>query len=159
METKMSPLKELVYLLTGGLLEEDELTERVNAIEHAQEDPDLAWVSSPEQATEVALYGQLSEFIAESDKIDELHEQIADFFEPPLPDFPYQTHQKMLPAEYYQWLDGHLAEREKADGGYGLLVLDIGIDDNVRALVVLRRDIDRVLELAEQLSIIISLPN
>jgi len=145
-------ISELVVLLTGGDLDEDEVQEFTAYIEGAAENPEFDWIEDPQDALLWGLFDQLDEFIATSDKIDELHEQLSDLFADPLEPFPYEQYQEenWHSGHYFAWLDAQLAKRSPERGGYELLVMDNGFDDNMRAIVVNRPDVARVLELAGQ---------
>lgn len=149
-------LKELVDLLTCRELDPDELASLVATIEGAADDPDLDWMDdpSPEELIQNALVFKLVNHLAVGDKIDEVHEQISDFFAEPLADFPRHANGRWyLPDEYFAWLDPLLAERGKDGGGYQLFLLDDSFSDQLNALLVWRKDAARVLELARELAL------
>lgn len=149
-------IRELVDLLTCRELEPEELQSLVAEIDGAAEDPDLAWIEdpSPEELIQNALVFKLMDHIAVGDKIDEVHEQISDFFAEPLPDFPHRADGRgFLPDEYFAWLDPLLAERGVDGGGYELLLLEDTFSDNLHALLVWRKDTARVLEIATELAL------
>ncbi|MGN7918024.1 MULTISPECIES: hypothetical protein [Lysobacter] len=149
-------LRELVDLLTCRELEPEELQSLVAAIDGAAEDPDLDWIvdPSPEELMQNALVFKLMDHIAVGDKIDEVHEQISDFFAEPLADFPRHADGRwFLPDEYFAWLDPLLAERGVDGGGYELMLLEDTFSENLHALLVWRKDSARVLELATELAL------
>ncbi|MGO1072167.1 hypothetical protein [Lysobacter sp. CA199] len=149
-------LKELVDLLTCRELGPEELASLVAVIEGAADDPDLDWMEdpSPEELIQNALVFKLVDHLAVGDKVDEVHEQISDFFAEPLADFPrHENGRWYLPDEYFAWLDPLLAERGKDGGGYRLLLLDDSFSDQLNALLVWRKDTARVLELAGELAL------
>ena len=55
--------------------------------------------------------------------------------------------------DYYDWLDKELAQRAVEEGGYEAVLLDTGADDNMSVFIVYRRDTDRVLALARDLTL------
>ncbi|MBT2745108.1 MULTISPECIES: hypothetical protein [unclassified Lysobacter] len=150
-------LRELVDRLTFRELESEEVDSLVASIEGAGNDPDFDWMEdpSPEEVRQTALVFRLMQHFAVGDKIDEVHEQISDWFDPPLPDFPQgENGSKWLVSEYFAWLDPLLAERED-NGGYETLVIDDRISDNLNVIMVWRADTPRILELATQLALVI----
>jgi len=149
-------LKELIDLLTCRELDPEELASLVATIEGAADDPDLDWMDdpSPEELIQNAIVFKLVDHLAVGDKIDEVHEQISDFFAEPLADFPRHANGRWyLPDEYFAWLDPLLAERGKDGGGYQLFLLDDSFSDQLNALLVWRKDAARVLELARELAL------
>lgn len=151
-------LKELVDLLTCRELDPKEVATLVAEIDGAAEDPDLEWMgdASPEELMQTALVFKLMEYIAVGDKVDELHEQINDFFGVPLGDYPrHADGREFLPEEYFAWLDPILAQRGKDGSGYELLLLDDSFSDELNAIVVRRPDTARVLEIAKKLELAI----
>ena len=148
-------LKELVDLLTCRELDPEELASLTAAIENAGDDPDLDWLDdpSPEELIQNAIVFKLVNHLAVGDKVDEVHQQISDFFAEPLADFPRHANGRgYLPDDYFAWLDPLLAERGKHGGGYRLLLLDDSFSDQLNALLVWRKDTARVLELASELA-------
>lgn len=151
-------LKELVDLLTCRELESEELESRVAAIEGAADDPHLHWVEdrAPERLTQSAIISHLSDFIAYSSKIDEVHEQISDFFADPLPDYPlHEDGRRFQPDEYFVWLDRQFVQLIGQKGGYELLLLRQNHTDYLHAMTVLRPDTARILQLAAESGLII----
>lgn len=149
-------LKELIDLLTCRELDPEELASLTASIENAGDDPDLDWMDdpSPEELIQNAIVFKLVNHLAVGDKIDEVHEQISDFFAEPLADFPrYANGRGYLPDDYFAWLDPLLAARGQDGGGYRLLVLDDSFSDQLNALLVWRKDTARVLQLAEELGL------
>lgn len=55
--------------------------------------------------------------------------------------------------KYAAWLDVELAGRGTEKGGYGFVVFDTRADDNMSVFVVERNDIDRIIELADDLDL------
>lgn len=144
-------LRELIALLSGGEADEAELERLTAAVENAESDPDLEFMRELDADEAwyraVALLFALGDHIASSDKIDELHEHISDQFAEPLPEFPSDFWGEPV-EHYFEWLDAALAARGREHGGYRLLMLDAGLDDNMAAFVVRRPDVARILELA-----------
>jgi hypothetical protein len=138
-------LTELVDLLVGHDMEAAELADAVDLIQGAAKDPDYAWAE--ERAPLAALLGELSPWMAVADKLDELHEQLSDLFAEPLPPFP----EGEGALGYFDWLNPQLTRRKPEQGGYALMLVDSGFDDNLQALVVFLRDVPRILELANEL--------
>ncbi|QQP98667.1 hypothetical protein [Lysobacter enzymogenes] len=151
-------LKELVDLLTCRELDAEELASLTAAIENAGDDPDLDWLDdpSPEELIQNAIVFKLVNHLAVGDKVDEVHQQISDFFAEPLADFPrYANGRRYSPDDYFVWLDPLLAERGQHGGGYRLLLLDDSFSEQLNALLVWRKDTARVLELAGELGLAI----
>jgi len=148
-------LVELIGLLTCGEVEQDEIEATAAAVLEAQEDPEFDWVhdmgASDEQFMQIALMFELSSFFAESDKLDEFHEQVSEFFKNPLPPFPYPANQADFPpSAYFTWLDELLAARTPA---FTLMLMESGVDDMLHGILVHRATSDRVLALANELGI------
>lgn len=151
-------LKELVDLLTCRELDADELASTVAAIEGAADDPDLDWMDDPsaEELMQTAIVFNLHDFTAVGDKIDEVHELIGEFFADPLPDYPlHEDGRHFLPDEYFVWLDQRLLQRAGEQGGYELLLLGQHYSEDLHAILVLRADTARILELARGLALVI----
>ena len=151
---------ELIDLLSDHMLEpheRDEIAERVAA---APDDPEYEWTRTYADATVACaseLRSALDEFAATSDKIDEVHEQIQEMFDD-FPDFPYEAvgagwGDGVDGDKYGAWLDAELAARGTEKGGYGFVVFDTTVDDNMSVFVVDRNDIDRIIELASELDL------
>ncbi len=153
-------LEELLQLLSCHELSAEELADAAAFVRQAPEDPELEWLDDIDSKMTFAIFDKLSEFIAVSDKIDELHEQLIEMFADPLPQFPHE-HPKICKNTdaYFQWLDTLLANRAPAEGGYELVSINTGIDDNLSVLVVYRRDTQRILDIAQSLSVRISRMN
>ncbi|KGF81482.1 hypothetical protein IA69_12580 [Massilia sp. JS1662] len=151
---------ELIDLLSDQMLEpheRDEIAERVAAAPH---DPEYEWTQTYADATVACaseLRSALDEFAATSDKIDEVHEQIQEMFDD-FPDFPYEAVRSgwgdvVDGDKYGAWLDAELAGRGTEKGGYGFVVFDTRVDDNMSVFVVDRNDIDRIIQLAGELDL------
>lgn len=152
-------LSELLTKLTCGDLEGEELDEAVTAITDAPSAPRDEWIDSDAQACTVAILLHLAGYMASSDKLDELHEQIRDMFDE-FPDFPYEMLEdsggSALP--YFEWLDTELAQRAVEDGGYELIQIDGNGSDEMDALVVYRRDTDDIIQAAALMGVTIRRP-
>ena len=152
-------LSELLTKLTCGDLEGDELDEAVTAITDAPSAPRDEWIDSDAQAYAVAILSHLADYIASSDKLDELHEQIQDMFDE-FPDFPYELLKEsggsVLP--YFEWLDTELAQRAVEEGGYDLIQIDGNGSDEMDALLVYRRDTNDIIQAAALMGVTIRQP-
>ena len=152
-------LSELLTKLTCGDLEGEELDEAVTAITAAPAAPRDEWIDSDAQAYTVAILLQLAGYMASSDKLDELHEQIQDMFDE-FPDFPYEMLEdsggSALP--YFEWLDTELAQRAVDEGGYELIQIDGNGTDEMDALVVYRRDTNDIIQAAALMGVTIGRP-
>lgn len=152
-------LSELLTLMTCGDLEGEELDDAVAAVSAAPSSPQEEWVNSDGEAYALEIIDQLGAYIASSDKIDELHEQIQDMFDD-FPDFPYELLQQdgrgVLP--YYEWLDRELAQRAVDEGGYDLIQIEGSGTDNMDALIVYRRDTDKIIQGAALMGVTIARP-
>ncbi|TDY35965.1 hypothetical protein [Janthinobacterium sp. 75] len=152
-------LSELLTKLTCGDLEGKELDEAVTAITDAPSAPRDEWIDSDAQAYAVAILSHLVDYIASSDKLDELHEQIQDMFDE-FPDFPYELLKEsggsVLP--YFEWLDTELAQRAVEEGGYDLIQIDGNGSDEMDALLVYRRDTNDIIQAAALMGVTIGRP-
>jgi hypothetical protein len=154
---------DLIELLTCGSLdaiEQDEIEQRVA---NAPSNPEYEWTTDEAQAMSIELVFSLSDYVACGDKLDEVHEQLQELLEKPPPDFPYQLGSSIagkFPSslEYFTWLDLELSQIVTNQGSYDLVQLDTMVDDNMNLLVVYRRDIDRIIEIATKLQLRISRP-
>ncbi|OEZ50550.1 hypothetical protein JAB1_16650 [Janthinobacterium sp. MP5059B] len=152
-------LSELLTKLTCGDLEGEELDAAVAAITDAPSAPRDEWIDSDAQAYAVAILWHLGGYMASSDKLDELHEQIQDMFDA-FPDFPYEllkdSDGSALP--YFEWLDKELAQRAVEEGGYDLIQIDGNGSDEMDALVVYRRDTNDIIQAAALMGVTIGRP-
>lgn len=146
----MKPLQELLPLLSRGSLRGAAIARR---IEQAAEGPDFEWAEDPAQALTLALCDALAGQLVETDKLDDLHQQLNAALDGGLPPFPQKRYvaAKRSRFAYFEWLDEQLAERDLA-----LMSLEPGIDDKDRVLLVQRTAIDRIGELASTLDLLIS---
>jgi len=145
-------VEELLILLTCHDLEAQELVLAAQAIAAAREAAD-----SPTDATRqtsFAFYEQLTEFVVEGAGLRELHASLDDLFADALPS-PPATLQGDLGqlAAYAAWLDPIVKARAPDRGGYRLLELDLGLNDQLRVLVVYRLDVERIVELAARIDL------
>ncbi|MDR2220463.1 MAG: hypothetical protein LBE24_07795 [Methylobacillus sp.] len=142
----MDNLSELIYLLSNRDLDKNEAISIADAARATVDSGEFDWIDDDERQLMFSVEDQLSDWFAVSDKIDELHEQLYDWFsDPPLLPFPHD----LDPLAYFDWLDNLLAKRPK--GNYELLRLDNGVDDNIHAVLVRRADTPRILELCKTL--------
>ncbi len=144
-------LAELLTLLTRNRLEDDAVQKVLEVFQVAQHDPEryvrdyddsAEWMLEylPEDVPRFAVWRELLEFIALSDKVDELHEQIQDLSPVPLPDYPYD--QLEYASDYFEWLDKLLVAH-----GYELISFGDSYGDDLSTLLVNRTDTARILEL------------
>ncbi len=141
-------LTELIALLTCQELDPAGVRDIERAVAAAPDEPALSWAGDAPLAKAVALVRELGDYLAVSDQIATLHEQIAELFADPLPPLKPGS---AAPA-YFGWLERELAKRGRQHGGYAPLLLDPYADDQMYVAVVYRRDADRVMELAAALA-------
>jgi hypothetical protein len=157
MTQHMDEIEELLDLLTSHDLSTEELSNAAEYVKNSPEDPELEWAGDLKSVRTFAICNTLSDFVATSDKIDELHEQIEAFFSNPLPPFPYDDQEIQHSCfAYFRWLDNILAQRAPEKGGYELLSVNPELDDNLYVVVVDRCDTKRIIELANSLDLNIS---
>ncbi|MFZ2269573.1 MAG: hypothetical protein WAV95_18510 [Azonexus sp.] len=150
----MDEISTLLDLLTSRSLDTEELDEAAAYVRNSPEDPELEWAGDSRSIMTFAICNTLSDFVATSDKIDELHEQIEAFFSNPIPPFPADDPEVQKSSfAYFRWLDSILAQRAPEKGGYELLSVNPGLDDNLYVVVVDRCDTERILELANALDL------
>jgi hypothetical protein len=115
-------------------------------------DPDV--LTSLLRTTAVVDWLDDEGLLVKSDKTDEFHDRISDLFDDPLPPFAswWDNSTERTDTDYYAWLDRLVSELGE-DGGYELLRLDPGRDDNQHAIAVERSNTDRILSLGRGLSI------
>jgi hypothetical protein len=119
-----------------------------------QHDPDV--LTSLLRTSAVVDWLDDEGLLVKSDKTDEFHEQICDLFDDALPPFAtwWDNSTDRTSTDYYAWLDRLVSELgDKEHGGYELLCLDPGQDDNQHAIAVERNDTDRILFLGRGLNI------
>ncbi|MFK3739096.1 DUF6630 family protein [Massilia sp. TN1-12] len=151
---------ELIDLLSCHLLDPHEREEMARQVANAPHDTEYNWAGDfQEIAIAAALADQLADFVAWADNIESTHEQIQDMFDRDFPDFPKElTGEEHGVALYFAWLDKELSKMAVEEGGYDVVELDTGADDNLRLLVVFRKDVARILELATALNLGIHRP-
>jgi hypothetical protein len=98
--------------------------------------------------------------VAKSDKLDEFHDRICDLFADELPPFStwWDNALDRTNTDYYAWLDELIAKLgDKEHGGYELLSIDPGRDDNQYAIVVDRHNTAKIIQLGRGLDMRIDL--
>jgi hypothetical protein len=115
-------------------------------------DPDV--LTSLLRTTAVVDWLDDEGLLVKSDRTDEFHDRIGDLFDDALPPFStwWDNSADRTDTDYYAWLDRLVSELGE-DGGYELLRLDPGRDDNQHAISVDRSNTDRILSLGRGLSI------
>lgn len=152
-------LKELLVLMSRKQLSSAEATKAGSEALAASHGGSVAQASEGGALTE-AVFNQLGDYLAEGEKVDELHAQLQDVSPEPLPDFPYDdTTVSQSAKTYYTWVSNQLAHMNPSDGGYTLVSIDPGDDDSDHVVIVRRRDVPRILQLAHQLSLRVSEEN
>lgn len=146
----MDALEELIDLLTFRQLDAEGVAKRTQEVRGAMDDPDLDWIDDPLDRLQFGVRAHLHEWIAASDRIDELHEQISADFAEPLPPFPERYRARGSTYDYFRWVDGVLAELEPA---CDMLLWDSRYDEDWFVFVVYRADTARILDLTRQLGL------
>ncbi|NHQ85588.1 hypothetical protein HA050_05580 [Iodobacter sp. HSC-16F04] len=147
-------IQELLRLLSCNEFSANEIIEAAQYVENAPDNPELEWAGSAASAMTFAIYDKLYSWTVEGDKIDEIHEQLEDMFSDPLPAFPYDDIEIQNNSfAYFRWINCVLAGYAIKEGGYELLSIDPGTDDQLRLLIVYKKDTSRILELAQALSL------
>lgn len=150
----MDEISTLLDLLTSHSLDAEELDEAAAYVRNSPADPELEWAGDSRRIMTFAICDTLSDFVAMSDKIDELHEQIEAFFSNPIPPFPADDAEVQKSSfAYFRWLDKILAQMAPAKGGYELLSVNPCLNDSLFVVVVDRCDTERILELANALDL------
>ncbi|MFD2287008.1 hypothetical protein GJU39_09660 [Pedobacter petrophilus] len=153
----MEVRKTIELILDGHTLENKEAI--ISNCEHAFTNPvdyvknnDLEWLleDMPGAIMNVAVPMELYEFIFSGDKIDEIHEQIADMYED-FPDFPYD--QNLNAKEYFTWLNEHLIAYDEE-----ILLIGDSLSDNLDLISVLKANVDQILELSKAINLICKQP-
>jgi len=148
---------ELLRLLACDDLEPGEPEALTQQILAAPDDPEYEWAQGDAAiAMACELQYAMGEFAATSDKIDEAHEQIQDMFDDDFPAFPHEKfdHAHRIDGDiYFTWLNEELAQHAVEEGGYAAVLFDTGADDRFTIFVVYRKDVARILELAEALGL------
>jgi len=142
--------QELLILLSGGDLSEDEAAEKSATVEAGNSDPEYEWLVGydPEEIVQIVIEFELIDYFLVGDKIDELHELISAEFADPLPPFPYDKVD--LTTDYFRWLDAEFASYPTP---WEALLWHNFIDDNLHVVVVRRSDTERILYLAETMGL------
>jgi hypothetical protein len=152
----MDRIKELVTLLLADFELENE-EEIIANLTLAKENPteylkenDAEWLEefAPEDALQFAITNEIYDFIIVGDKIDEIHELIVDEFEGDFPEYPYEL--KLNTQEYLEWVS------KQVDENYpDLELIEFGdsFGDSIQLLLVLKKDVARIKELASEFNI------
>ena len=152
----MDRIKELITLLLADFELENE-EEIIANLTLAKENPteylkenDAEWLEefAPEDALQFAITNEIYDFIIVGDKIDEIHELIVDEFEGDFPEYPYEL--KLNTQEYLEWVS------KQVDENYpDLELIEFGdsFGDSIQLLLVLKKDVARIKELASGFNI------
>ena len=152
----MEKTKELIKLLLADfeLENEDEIIANLtlakeNPTEYLKEN-DAEWLEefAPEDALQFAIINEIYDFIIVGDKIDEIHEMFVDEFEGDFPEYPYEL--KLNTQEYLEWVSKQLDENYP-----DLELIEFGdsFSDSIQLLLVLKKDVTRIKELASEFDI------
>lgn len=149
-------LKELLQLMTRKQLSAEEAAKAAMEALASSHGGSAADGGEGAALTE-SVFNQLGDFLAEGEKVDELHAQLQDISPEPLPDFPYDDKSvNQSAASYYGWVSNLLAHMNPNEGGYALVSIDPGEDSSDHVVIARRRDVPRILQLAHQLSLKVS---
>ncbi len=161
-EGRAALLTQLIQHLSCGDLDAHEVEAIVGVCLEAGANPsevlaehygaDAAQVAryDPQGVTAFVIFIELEDYFAISDTVDELHEQIMAAFETPmLPDFPYENDFETL-GDYFAWLDGQLSIHHPR---YQLIQFGQSYTHDFQVILVYRADVERVLELCQQLGV------
>lgn len=146
-----SELIELVDLLTCRDLDTEEIDTLATSIVASTQDLDLHWLPNVQDRITWAVSLALGDYIARGDKVDELLEEIEDFFEEPFD--PGIAEMADDSVELLTALRTELAVRGQDHGGYDIVFLDDMASDNLNVIVVPRSDVARITALARFLSV------
>lgn len=152
----MDKIKELITLLLADFELENE-EEIITNLTLAKENPteylkenDAEWLEefAPEDALQFAITNEIYDFIIVGDKIDEIHELIVDEFEGDFPEYPYDL--KLNTQEYLEWVSKEIDETYP-----DLELIEFGnsFGDSIQLLLVLKKDVARIKELASEFNI------
>jgi len=152
----MDKIKELINLLLADFELENEEEIFAN-LTLAQENPkeylkenDAEWLEefAPEDALQFAITNEIYDFILVGDKIDEIHELIVEEFEGDFPEYPYEL--KLNTQEYLEWVSKQIDENYP-----DLELIEFGdsFGDSIQLLLVLKKDVARIKELASEFNI------
>jgi len=146
--TEQASLTELLRMLSRHALSGAALTRAVEHLQRAGCDPELGELGGSAAFMTFALASELIEQMASSECLPQLHAQLSDLLTQPLPPMPAA---ESAPHGYFAWLDEQLAQRQREWGGLAALGLELGVDARLRLLLVYRRDVPRILRLAQRL--------
>jgi hypothetical protein len=159
-------LTKFFRLTIGSEMSQIEIDEALEYVASASTNPEYGYLLEQQHHPDVlksllrttAVVDWLDDegLLVKSDKIDEFHDRVSDLFDDALPPFStwWDNSADRTHTDYYAWLDQIVSELgDKAHGGYELLSLDPGRDDNQHAIAVERSDTDRILLLGRGLSI------
>lgn len=152
----MDRIKELITLLLADFELENE-EEIIANLTLAKENPteylkenDAEWLEefAPEDTLQFAITNEIYDFIIVGDKIDEIHELIVDEFEGDFPEYPYEL--KLNTQEYLEWVSNQIDENYP-----DLELIEFGdsFGDSIQLLLVLKKDVARIKELASEFNI------
>lgn len=144
--TEQASLSDLLRMLSRHALSGAALTRAVEHLQRAGCDPELGELGGSAAFMTFALASELIEKMASSECLPQLHAQLSDLLPQPLPQMPASG---AAPHGYFAWLDEQLSERHREWGGLAALALELGLDRRVRLLLVYRRDVPRILRLAQ----------
>ena len=152
----MDKIKELIMLLLADFElenEEEILANLTLAIENPKEylkENDAEWLEefAPDDALQFAITNEIYDFIIVGDKIDEIHELIVEEFEGDFPEYPYEL--KLNTQEYLEWVSKQIDENYP-----DLELIEFGdsFGDSIQLLLVLKKDVARIKELASEFNI------
>jgi hypothetical protein len=165
-DQEASDLSKFFRLTIGSELSPIEIAEALEYINSASTNPEyqyiLEYVKEPTIVENLLRTNAVVDWlddeglVAKSDKLDEFHDSICDLFEDELPPFSnwWDNSADRTNTDYYAWLDELVAKLgDKEHGGYELLSLDPGRDDNQHAIVVERHNTIEILLLSRGLNI------
>jgi hypothetical protein len=142
-------LRELVALLARRELLDEDVDAVCEVALSANLNPELAFLEDSADRLLFAIAGELADYVALSDKVDELHAQLAASLSGGLPPFPALRDAQ----SYHRWLDAALAAAAPDVGGYAALGLDCSPSDEQFATIVYRADVPRLLALGQALGV------
>lgn len=152
----MEQIKELVELLLSAFEVNDLQAIIDNCIKAYTQtttfitENDLSWLPdhSPTAVLNFALPGEITHWMVYGDKLDEIHEKLADQLDDEFPAFPYEY--GFTAAAYFKWLDTQLLEKET---GLELIKTGNSFSDELQVIFVQRSNTSRIIELANKLQI------
>ncbi len=159
-------LTKFFRLTIGSEMSQIEIDEALEYVASAATNPEYGYIAEHQNEPDVlisllrttAVVDWLDDegLLVKSDRTDEFHDRVCDLFDDALPPFTTWSDNSTdrTSTDYYAWLDRLVSKLgDKANGGYELLSLDPGRDDNQHAIAVERSDTDRILLLGRGLSI------